>query len=184
MRLQSQSCSVVRVPQAVDVRVVDLLGASPEIKAAARPGPGDQAASDQAVAVLALNVLTEIKMGGLANLRFLNLWPECLIGLIPTRMGSSIRRKSMLLAKVEGNHVLVDLAEANAPVVGLEVRAAANRAREDLEVDSNLVGKEVSGPREVRVEANRVLEVLVGGSDLVDREVPGPVAVLVGKVAG
>ena len=47
--------------------------------------------NDLAVAVLALNVLTEIKMGGLANLRFLNLWPECLINLIPTRMDLLIR---------------------------------------------------------------------------------------------
>ena len=95
MRLRSQSCSVVRVPQpqAVDVRVADLLEASPEVKAAARPGPGDQAASDQAVAVLALNVLTEIKMGGLSNLRFLNLWPGCLNDLILTRMDSLIRGK-------------------------------------------------------------------------------------------
>ena len=77
-----------------------------------------------------------------------------MIGLIPTKTDSLIRPKSMLLAKAEGNHV-PDLAEANVPVVGLEVRATANRAR----------------------------EVLVAGSVLVVKRVPGPVAVLVGKAA-
>ena len=89
----------------------------------------------------------------------------------------------MLLAKAEGNHV-PDLAEANVPVVGLEVRATANRAREVLVAGSVLVGKEVSGPAAVRVAANRVPEDLVVGSVLMDREVSGPVAVLVGKVEG
>jgi hypothetical protein len=82
----------------------------------------------------------------------------------------------MLLAnKVGGSHVLVDLEEVNVPVVGKEVRAAANRAREDSVEGSVLAVKEVSGPGEVRVVANRVPEDLVVGSVPVDREVSGPV---------
>jgi len=81
----------------------------------------------------------------------------------------------MLLAKAEGNHV---------PVVGLEVKAAVNRALEDLAGDSVLAVKEVSAPAEVRVAANHALEVLVAGSDLGVKGVSVPVVVLVGKVAG
>ena len=81
----------------------------------------------------------------------------------------------MLLAnKVGGNHVLVDLAEANAPVVGLEVRAAASRAREDSVEGSVLGVREASGPGEVKVAADRVQGV---------KEVSDPVEVLVVKVA-
>ena len=128
--------------------------------------------------------MIKIEMEGLAKLKSHHKWGECLIGLIPTRTDSSIRQKSMLLAnKVGGSHVLVDLEEVNVPVVGKEVRAAANRAREDLVAGSVLVGKEVSGPAAVRVAANRAREVLVAGSVLVVKRVPGPVAVLVGKAA-
>ena len=81
----------------------------------------------------------------------------------------------MLLAKAEGNHV---------PVVGLEGKAAVNRALEDLAVDSVLAVKEVAGPEEVKVAANHALEVLVAGSDQGVKGVSGPVAVLEGKVAG
>ena len=122
--------------------MVDLLEASPEVKAAARPGPGDQVASDQAVAVLALNVLTEIKMGGLANPRFLNLWPGCLINLIPTRMGLLIRLKSMPCVKTSpkagGARVEVVFKEAKHVLVGLAVKAEDKHVPEDLGGDHGL----------------------------------------------
>ncbi len=103
----------------------------------------DQAVNDLAVAVLALNVLTEIKMGGLANLRFLNLWPGCLINLIPTRMGLLIRLKSMPCVKTSpkagGARVEVVFKEAKHVLVGLAVKAEDKHVPEDLGEDNDLV---------------------------------------------
>ena len=74
----------------------------------------------------------------------------------------------MLLAKVEGNHVLdLVVAEANAPGAGLEVRAEVKHVPEGLVEDNDLA---------VKAEVKHVLVDLVGGSDLVVKEVSAPVA--------
>ena len=64
----------------------------------------------------------------------------------------------MLLAKVEGNHVLdLVVAEANAPVVGLEVRAEVKHVPEELVEDNDLA---------VKAEDKHVPEDLVGDRGL------------------
>ena len=98
-------------------------------------------------AVLASNVLTEIKMGGSANLR-VNFWVGCLIDLIPTRMVLLIRLKSMPCVKTspkavgarveavfkEAKHVPEELVEDN----DLAVKAEDKHVPEDLGGDRGL----------------------------------------------